>query len=289
MDRATTAVVTIEAELRVPAATAQLVCFDFPEPADNVFRGEHYQLDLCLTPRPRNARACYPDRWSPERFERIGRAFIVPPGEAMRARSDDCGRQNSIICQLRPHAMQPWFEDDLQWNARRLEAGLDIRQDSIRSLMLRLADEARNPGFASELLVELIAGQLAIELTRFCTAVDDDNRGTGLAAWRLRRIDERLGEEGRLPTLSELASLCGLSVRQLTRGFRASRGCSVGEYVSNARMELAKRSLAGDAGIKAIAYALGFASPSSFCCAFRRATGETPRQFRQRLRGGGRP
>ena len=47
-------VMTIEAELRVPAATAQLVQFIIPEPADNVLRADQaYWLDLCLTPRPR--------------------------------------------------------------------------------------------------------------------------------------------------------------------------------------------------------------------------------------------
>ena len=284
MERATGNVMTIEAELRVPIATAQLVRFHFPEPADNMFCQDRYQLDLCLTPRPRNARACYPDRWSLDRFERIGNVFLVPPGEAMLARSDDCGQQTSIICQLHPESMRAWFDGDLEWDARRLMAGLDIREGNIRSLLLRLAEEARNPGFASEVLVELIAGQLTIELTRYCSAMNDDAPLRGLAPWRLRRVDERLREEGKTPTLAELAALCGLSVRQLTRGFRASRGCSIGDYVERCRVEHARRLLAADQSVKAIAYSLGFASPSGFCFAFRRATGETPREFRQRAR-----
>ena len=40
----------------------------------------------------------------------------------------------------------------------------------------------------------------------------------------------------------------------------------------------------GDEVVTTGAYSLGFASPSGFCYAFRRATGETPRQFRQRVR-----
>jgi len=284
MERATGNVMTIEAELRVPVATAQLVRFHFPEPADNMFCQDRYQLDLCLTPRPRNARACYPDRWSLDRFERIGNVFLVPPGEAMLARSDDCGQQTSIICQLHPESMRAWFDGDLEWDARRLMAGLDIREGNIRSLLLRLAEEARNPGFASDVLVELIATQLAIELARYCTATNDGTQVRGLATWRLRLIDERSREEGKSPTLAELAALCGLSVRQLTRGFRASRGCSIGDYVERCRVEHARRLLAADQSVKAIAYSLGFASPSGFCFAFRRATGETPREFRQRAR-----
>ncbi len=86
-----------------------------------------------------------------------------------------------------------------------------------------------------------------------------------------------------MPTLAELAALCGLSVRQLTRGFRASRGCSIGEYLESSRVAHARRLLAAGQSVKSIAYALGFASPSGFCFAFRRATAETPREFRQRL------
>jgi AraC family transcriptional regulator len=102
-----------------------------------------------------------------------------------------------------------------------------------------------------------------------------------LAPWRLRIIDERLEALRVAPTLAELAGLCSLSVRQLTRGFRASRGCSIGEYVAQSQIDHAKRLLASEESVKTIAYSMGFASPSSFSYAFRRATGLTPRQFRQ--------
>lgn len=276
---------TLDAEVRVPAATAQLVRFHISGPADNILRDDGaYWLDLCLTPRPENARACYRDRWNPRRFEPIGKIFMVPPGEAMQARSDGLGpsTQTSILCHLRPEALREWLEEDLQWTDRRLEASLDIVDASIRGLLLRLAHEIRYPGFASSTLVELIAAQLSIELARYCARVSENPISGGLAPWRLRLIDERLHEMREAPTLSELANLCKLSVRQLTRGFRASRGCSIGDYVANARIEHAKRLLGTDQSVKAIAYSLGFASPSSFCFAFRRTTGVTPREFRQR-------
>jgi AraC family transcriptional regulator len=163
-----------------------------------------------------------------------------------------------------------------------LEASLDIPNGHIHTLLLRLAEEAQHPGFASQVLVELISAQLGIELGRYCAAVADVPATGGLAPWRLRLIDERLREVRMVPTLTELASLCNLSVRQLTRGFRASRRRSIGDYFVQCRIDSAKRLLATDESVKAIAYALGFASPSSFSFAFRRATGETPREFRQR-------
>lgn len=275
---------TLDAEIRVPLATAQLVRFHVTGPADNILReNDKYWLDLCLTPRPPNARACYRDHWGPHRFERIGNVFLVPPGEKMQARSDGCATQASVLCHLNPEPLRQWFEGDLEWTDRRLEASLDIPDANVRSLLLRLAEELRNPGFASEVLVELIVGQVAIELARYCTSVDAGPASGGLAPWRLRRIEERLKEVRESPTLTELAQLCNLSVRQLTRAFRASRGRSIGDHVAQCRLDNAKRLLATQDSVKAIAYSLGFASPSSFSFAFRRATGETPREFRQRV------
>src|SRR3546814_13240156 len=76
---------------------------------------------------------------------------------------------------------------------------------------------------------------LGIELARYCDRINDVQSGGGLSSWRLRLIDERLHDVRDAPTLTELAELCKLSVRQLTRGFRASRGCSIGSYVADSR------------------------------------------------------
>jgi AraC family transcriptional regulator len=277
-----TGTMRVEAELRVPVAAAQLVHYQLNEPADNLQSEDaRYRLDLCLTPRPRNARACYPQRWGRERFERLGKVFVVPPGELLHSRSDARGEQASLLFQLDPSAIQERLEQNLGWDARYLSAGLDVRDASIQMLLMRLAEEAKNPGFASEMLVELIAAQLAIELSRYQQRIARESNSGGLAQWRLKLIDERLKDTPLMPTLDELAGLCGLSVRQLTRGFRASRACSIGDYVANSRIELAKEMLASDSSVKAIAYTLGFSSPSSFCYAFRRASGQSPGQYRQ--------
>ena len=98
----------------------------------------------------------------------------------------------------------------------------------------------------------------------------------------MRLIDECLREMRAAPTLTELASLCQLSVRHLTRGFRTSRGCSIGDYLASNRINHAKALLASGQSVKEVAYTLGFSSPSSFCFAFRSATGVPPREFLRR-------
>jgi AraC family transcriptional regulator len=131
-------------------------------------------------------------------------------------------------------------------------------------------------------MLEALSSELAVEIARFSLEVEDTALTGGLASWRLRLIDERIAENAVAPSLTELAQICNLSVRQLTRGFRASRACSIGDYVERRQMERAKRLLASGESVKAIAFAMGFASPSSFTYAFRRAVGTSPSQFRQR-------
>jgi AraC family transcriptional regulator len=49
-------------------------------------------------------------------------------------------------------------------------------------------------------------------------------------------------------------------------------------------METAKRLLMAGDSVKAIAFSMGFASPSSFTFAFRRTVGVSPSHFRTRQR-----
>ena len=272
-----------EAEIAVPLAQARIMQLQLDGPTDRLFRrARHYWLDMCLTPRPERVRGCYGEHWGPHRYERLGEIFLVPPGEALHLRSEAGGSQASIICEIKAGAIDRWLDGPIEWTDHRLEACLDITHPHMRACLFRLAEEVNRPGPGSIVLAELIAGQLAIEVARYCQAIAEGPVSGGLATWRLRRIDERL-QQGGAPSLEELATLCNLSVRQLTRGFRASRGCSIGDYIVQSRIDVAKRYLGSSESIKEIAFALGFASPSSFAFAFRRATGATPRQFRQHL------
>lgn len=284
MQQETHAQASFEAELAVPSATARIVRFHLDQPTNRVFRrDDRYWLDMCLTPRPENVRGCYRERWGPHRYERLGEIFLMPPGEVLHVRSDVGEDQVSIVCEIAAKAVNRWLDrGGIEWTDRRLAAGLDIAHPHIRFCLFRLAEEARHPGAGSTILAEMIAGQLAIEVARFCEAIAEGPITGGLASWRLRLIDERIHQTGEAPSLEALAALCSMSVRQLTRGFRSSRGCSIGDHIAMTRIEMAKRLLGSDDSIKSIAASLGFAAPSGFSYAFRRATGSTPRQFRQR-------
>jgi AraC family transcriptional regulator len=276
------ATIIVDAELRGPAAVAQLVRFDIPAPTESTLSDpDCYQINMCLTPRPLNARACYHVHWGPHRFERLGDIFLIPPGEALHIKGDS-GRQASLLCFLDRAAVGGIIAHEPAWTDQKLAATVDLTSARIRALLFRLTEEVRHPGFAAERMLEFLTGELAIEIARFCLEVDERPAIGGLAGWRLRLIDERLSEEPTAPSLGELADLCNISVRQLTRGFKVSRGCSIGDYIEGRRMESAKRLLVAGENVKAIAFAMGFSSPSSFTFAFRRAVGISPSQFRQR-------
>ncbi|MEO6093566.1 MAG: helix-turn-helix transcriptional regulator [Novosphingobium sp.] len=282
---ALTPTMIVEAELGSPAMIARIVRFDIPAPTATPLRASgFYQINMCLTPRPLNARACYSARWGPHRFERLGDIFMVPPDEEMFIKGES-GRQATIVCDLDPDALHAVVGQELRWSDQQLATTLDITSARIRALLFRLTEEVRHPGFAAPQLFEFMAGEFAVEIGRYCLEVHERPVTGGLSGWRLRLIDERLADEGAAPSLAEVARLCNLSVRQMTRGFRISRGCSIGDHIEQRRMEAAKRQLMRGDSVKTIAFAMGFGSSSSFTFAFRRAVGISPSQFRARQLG----
>jgi AraC family transcriptional regulator len=275
--------VTVEAQAQSEAARIQLTRFHVAEPLDDLLRiRDGFRLDLSLTPRPRNARARYCDRWGPNRFERIGQLFLIRKGERLHARNEPCAG-HGIACHFEPKLIDAWFGEELAWPDPCLEASLDINAPVVKSLLMRMGEEVRHPGFAHQVMLDSTTIQLAIELRRYFTRIGVERASGGLAAWRLALIDERLATLASIPELSELADLCSMSVRQLTRAFRVSRGCSIAEHIAQKRIAQAKQLLAEGMPIKLIAHSLGFASQANFSYAFRLATGLTPRQYREQL------
>lgn len=94
---------------------------------------------------------------------------------------------------------------------------------------------------------------------------------------RARRVAEALRADpadGR--TLAEWGARVGASGRTLARAFVADTGMPYGQWRTRVRLQAAMPLLAGGATVAAVAARVGYASPSAFVAAFRRAVGVPP-------------
>jgi AraC family transcriptional regulator len=274
----------VEVERQFARSSIQLLDIDLRAPIEStLYEADAYRLDISLAPRRATTRVRYMQHWAPHRFARIGKVFLLPPGEVMHLRSE-AGKDRALVCRLPAAQLLELAGTELTWAEPELEASLDIQSARMASLMLTLADEVAHPGFAGNLVVEAVVLQIGVELLRYRLAMPDAET-PDLSSRRLRIIDDRLEKEA-APSLVELATLCGLSVRQLARSFRFSRGVPLGRYVSERRLERAKQRLLQGESVKSVAYTMGFASPSAFCKAFRRVVGQTPAEYKKAVLGG---
>lgn len=88
--------------------------------------------------------------------------------------------------------------------------------------------------------------------------------------------------------VASLARLCGMSPSHFTRTFRAAFGTSPIDWLRRRRITEAQRRLVeSDDAIKRIAEQVGYGDRFFFSRDFRKLTGQTPRQFRERERSAG--
>lgn len=109
------------------------------------------------------------------------------------------------------------------------------------------------------------------------TLADEAGAMAEVRAWLLGRLDRPVG-------LTEVAAAFGLSVRTLTRRFRAETGVTLGDWLAQARVERAKELLeTSDAGIDRVADLAGFGTAAALRKHFRDRVGLSPQQYRARF------
>ena len=108
----------------------------------------------------------------------------------------------------------------------------------------------------------------------------------GLSPLALRRAIERLRSDSDADvSLAALACDAGLSRFHFCRAFRESTGLSPHAWLRQNRLEQAMNMLRDtDATIATVAAKLGYASQTAFTAAFKKLTGETPSDWRRRIR-----
>jgi AraC-like DNA-binding protein len=144
---------------------------------------------------------------------------------------------------------------------------------------------ALSPG---DRLIDQIVGLIVHVLCRIPQVAAEalPDRGTQLA--RFLPVIERLrADPGNPLPLCQAATLSHLSPAYFSRRFAAVFGCGYADYVLSFRLHIASRRIATTSlQLSEIGYSLGFSSPSHFSARFRERFGVTPRDYRERLKGG---
>ncbi|MFJ4670795.1 AraC family transcriptional regulator [Kitasatospora purpeofusca] len=162
---------------------------------------------------------------------------------------------------------------------------------AVRWLLAQALGElsADRPG--ASFALDHLAPLLLVQVLRALLAHDGaDAHPTGL----LRALaDERLapalrlmhGDPARPWTLAELARAAAMSRTSFAQRFKDLAGVPPLAYLRRRRMRLAQHTLRRtDTPLSAIAASLGYGSDSAFSTAFKRATGLSPRHYREAAR-----
>lgn len=178
----------------------------------------------------------------------------------------------------------------------------------MRSLYLWRGLEGLPPGCAvvavSPLLRELIAAFVAVDPAyppegaeaRLAAVILDRLRAPVLAtlhlplpsARRLKPIADALLADPADPRgLDDWAREAGASARTLARLFEADCGLGFRAWRQQVRLHAALARLAAGEPVTAVAFAVGYDSPSAFIAMFRKALGASPQRYLGRSTGGG--
>lgn len=160
----------------------------------------------------------------------------------------------------------------------------------VGALMKALIEENRNPGIDTLEMSEAILRQIIITLTRLYRAEHPaSTRGshatTGTKSDIKPMIDDLFCYQCSNLTLSMLADMLSLSVRQTQRLLQASYGKTFSQKLMEARFASASHMLSNTSlSITEISERLGFSSIEYFSTAFRKFMGCSPREYRARHR-----
>jgi len=208
--------------------------------------------------------------------------FMVPEREI--GLHYTAGGYRSICC-----SFDPDYAERVLGSAKKLATSssipnLDIKNVLISCILLRLMNEALNPGPISAIVAESLGNALLVECTRQLLSSESYQKPEGRLSPKHIQIIERYlsGPFSKVPTVSDLAAACSYSERHFAKLFREQYGCAASKYIKCAQISKAKvYLLETDLHLKEIAHRLGFSSLSHFSQAFRDASGCSPGQFRR--------
>lgn len=242
-------------------------------------------INMAITARPAHTRVDRIAEESDPLAAEAGRLLVMIPGMPYHLAAPS-GSVRSLYCAINCSKFERVAGEPVDWRALAPFGGETRPGLGIERPMARIYDELIRNGIGRETVIEACADIICVELSRQFRRGHPALPGVrtgGLAAWRMRSILARIHADGPAPRVTELADLCGLTERQLSRAFKAETGSTISRVVEEATMERAHRLLTTThLSIGDISRELGFASADSFSQSYRRHTGTAPSKIRRR-------
>jgi AraC family transcriptional regulator len=223
------------------------------------------------------------DGRSHEQAVRPGDVIVTPAGEPKRWACEEA--REFIVLHVDPDVVDCVA---LGCGGRertiRLLDNFGARDPAIEAVGRQLLHEAQWPGLASDVHVDAMTTELAVQLIRrYSTAARFDDRAQQLPEHKLKRareyVDDNLGET---LTVHSIATELAMSAYHFAHVFQQTTGQTPHRFVVERRVERAKWLLRhSDAPIIDIAHDVGCRSQAHFAVLFRRETGVTPSDYRR--------
>jgi len=158
---------------------------------------------------------------------------------------------------------------------------------TIVNAMITLKAEIRGGGLGGQLFVEAVTNQVCIHLLRNYAGElrEVPQAKRGLSPLQVRRVREFIEENlDRNVSLADIAKVASISVFHLIRQFNETFGCPPYVYLTNRRLERARKLIeAGDTALKEVAASCGFSDQSHMTRLFRRTFKLTPGEYRKNV------
>ncbi len=277
----------MDAVFSAPNLNLQLRTYQHESPSQQQKTRSDHILSFSLNGRPAGSTACFVrDRRNNQPF-RIGNITFIPGGVPIIGWGPG-GLQRTLSCRINFGAFEMLSPFETELSDEQLSACGNIRSPAIGELLRRVAQEIASPGLSHDLMIDLLMRTAILDVVRNVgTEVRERTyESGGLSSTQIKRITEYIDQSlGKSPTVADLSRLCDISPGHLMRSFKQSTGKTIHAHVQEVRTTSAQAQLADrNKSIKQIAHALGFANSSSFAVAFKRACGQSPSEFRRKLR-----